>query len=100
MDLANVTNQSTRLMFHTNVLIGRYTQSQVPAAQQHPTGGSTPAAAAIEPEVTVAQWQKKHALDPVAFFNGRVGINTDNPHEALTVNGNVLVTGKLKIIII
>lgn len=48
--------------------------------------------------MTVAQWQKKHALDPVAFFNGRVGINTDNPHEALTVNGNVLVTGKLNIL--
>jgi hypothetical protein len=72
---------------------GRYSQSQVPVVQQQPAGGATPAAAATDPEVTVAQWQKKHALDPVAFFNGRVGINTDNPHEALTVNGNVLVTG-------
>jgi myelin regulatory factor len=29
----------------------------------------------------------------VFFHQGTVGINTDNPEEALTVHGNVKVTG-------
>ena len=29
------------------------------------------------------------------IFHGKVGINTDTPQEALTVHGNVLVTGQI-----
>ncbi|XP_055942311.1 myelin regulatory factor-like isoform X1 [Argiope bruennichi] len=39
-------------------------------------------------------WQKGHTLDSI-FHNGRVGINTDRPEEALVVHGNIKVTGHI-----
>lgn len=31
----------------------------------------------------------------ITYFQGNVGVNTSNPTEALTVNGNVLITGNI-----
>lgn len=39
-------------------------------------------------------WQKGNTLDSI-FHNGRVGINTDRPEEALVVHGNIKVTGHI-----
>jgi len=39
-------------------------------------------------------WQKGHTQDSV-FHGGRVGINTDRPDEALTVHGNLKLTGHI-----
>lgn len=40
------------------------------------------------------KWQKGKTRDSIVHY-GPVGINTDRPHAALTVNGNVSVTGQL-----
>ena len=39
-------------------------------------------------------WAKGHTQDSV-FHIGRVGINTDHPEEALTIHGNIKLTGHL-----
>ena len=39
-------------------------------------------------------WQKGQTGDSI-FHAGRVGINTDHPEEALTVHGNMSLTGRL-----
>ena len=39
-------------------------------------------------------WQKGHTGESV-YHVGRVGINTDHPEEALTVHGNMRLTGHL-----
>jgi hypothetical protein len=39
-------------------------------------------------------WQKGHTPDAV-YHAGRVGVNTDRPDEALTVHGNIKLTGHL-----
>lgn len=39
-------------------------------------------------------WQKTPTPDGV-FHLGRVGINTDHPEEALTVHGNIKLTGHI-----
>lgn len=39
-------------------------------------------------------WQKGSTNDTVVH-HGRVGINTDNPEDALVVHGNLRVTGRL-----
>ena len=45
----------------------------------------------FESDVDV-MWQKGVTADSV-FHGGRVGVNTDRPDEALTVHGNIKVTG-------
>jgi hypothetical protein len=40
------------------------------------------------------KWQKGKVLDSIVH-HGPVGINTDRPFSALTVNGNVAVTGTI-----
>ncbi|GAM26868.1 hypothetical protein SAMD00019534_100430 [Acytostelium subglobosum LB1] len=40
-------------------------------------------------------WSKHPHADDVVFTNAKVGINTTNPTQALSVNGNILVTGDL-----
>jgi hypothetical protein len=39
-------------------------------------------------------WQKAQTPDGV-YHVGRVGVNTDHPEEALTVHGNMRLTGHL-----
>ncbi|ERL90242.1 myelin regulatory factor-like protein isoform X2 [Dendroctonus ponderosae] len=39
-------------------------------------------------------WQKGQSQDSV-FHNGKVGINTDKPDEALVVHGNIKITGHI-----
>eukprot|EP01133_Synstelium_polycarpum_P003734 gene3734-4304_t len=43
----------------------------------------------------VSPWTKHPLSDEIIYTNGKVGINTNNPTQALTVNGNILVTGEL-----
>lgn len=39
-------------------------------------------------------WQKGHTNDSV-YHVGRVGVNTDHPDEAVTVHGNLKLTGHI-----
>ncbi|KAL3841766.1 hypothetical protein ACJMK2_019868 [Sinanodonta woodiana] len=39
-------------------------------------------------------WQKGHTQDSI-YHMGKVGVNTDHPDEAMTVHGNLKVTGQL-----
>jgi hypothetical protein len=40
-------------------------------------------------------WLKSNTPDSI-YHHGRVGINTDKPEEALSVNGNIRVTGRIE----
>ncbi|EGG23096.1 NDT80/PhoG-like protein [Cavenderia fasciculata] len=42
-----------------------------------------------------SQWLRNPLSDDIVYTNGKVGINTNSPTQALTVNGNILVTGDL-----
>lgn len=46
----------------------------------------------FESDIDVQHWQRGHTQDSV-YHMGRVGVNTDHPDEAVTVHGNVKLTG-------
>ena len=46
----------------------------------------------FDSDIDVQHWQRGHTQDSV-YHMGRVGVNTDHPDEAVTVHGNVKLTG-------
>ena len=46
----------------------------------------------FDSDIEANHWQRGHTQDSV-YHMGRVGVNTDHPDEALTVHGNVKLTG-------
>ena len=46
----------------------------------------------FDSDIDGQHWQKGHTQDSV-YHMGRVGVNTDHPDEAVTVHGNIKLTG-------